>query len=121
MSQFCVSSGFQGLPGWPCEPVTGPSNTSVATSSSFFVSLTVAMPYSKAQFNSAKQLFFEAAVAGAAGTDAANVDIVSVTETSGLGFARRLLEESARGLYVDVETKVLLWFSLGVSLASMSR
>ena len=67
------------------------------------------MPYSKAQFNSAKQMFFKAAVAGAAGTDAANVAIVSVTETS------------RRAGSVDVETKVLLWFSLGVSLVSMSR
>lgn len=75
----------------PCEPVTDLASS--------FVSLTVAMPYSKADFNSAKQFFFKEAVAGAAGTDAANVDIISITET------RR------RAGSVDVETKVLgpLW------------
>jgi len=97
-----VSSGYQGLAGWPCEPVIDLSQGAAPTSSSFFVSLTVAMPYLKAEFNSAKQLFFKSAVAGAAGTDAANVDIVSVTETS------------RRAGSIDVETKVLLLFRLGL-------
>jgi hypothetical protein len=60
-----------------------PGTTS--TSSSF---------YSKANFDQAKQDKYKAAVANAAGTAAANVDIVSITE------ARRRAES------VKVETKV---------------
>ena len=52
------------------------------------------MPYSKAEFDAAKQDAYKAALANAAGTVAANVDILSITEK------RRRVGS------VDVQTKV---------------
>ena len=59
-----------------------------------FVTLTVTMPYTKAQFDQDKQDKYKAAVASAANTDPANVEILSITE------GRR------REGSVQVETKV---------------
>ena len=62
----------------------------------FFVSLSVTLPYTKSAFDTAKQEKYKKAVASAAGTVTANVDIVSISE------ARR------RAGSVKVETKVRL-------------
>ena len=53
------------------------------------------MPYSKAEFVANKQRRYEVAIARAAGTVAANVDIVSITEA-----------ELRRGGIVKVDTKI---------------
>ena len=45
-----------------------------------FVTVTVTMPYTKAQFDQDKQSKYKVAVASAAGTDPANVEILSITE-----------------------------------------
>mmetsp|Transcript_11625 Transcript_11625/g.18525 ORF Transcript_11625/g.18525 Transcript_11625/m.18525 type:complete len:674 (+) Transcript_11625:120-2141(+) len=68
-----------------------------------FVTLTVTMPYSKAEFDSAKQNSFKAAVASAAGTIADNVMILSITEGS------------RRAGSVKVETKILAKDAAGVT------
>lgn len=68
-----------------------------------FVTLTVTMPYSKAEFDSAKQDSYKAAVASAAGTIAANVIILSITEAS------------RRASSVKVETKILAKDAAGVT------
>ena len=60
--------------------------------------MTVSMPYSKTDFDDAKQGKYKAAVAAAASTSAPNVYIVSVTETT----AQR------RAGSIDVETKVFV-------------
>lgn len=52
------------------------------------------MPYSKAEFDPAKQDKYKAAVASAAGTIAANVDILSITE------------ERRRAGSINIETKI---------------
>jgi len=44
------------------------------------ITLTVTLPYTRADFTSAKQTSFKAAMAAAAGTVASNVDILSITE-----------------------------------------
>jgi len=58
------------------------------------VTLTITMPYSKAEFDMAKQDKFMAAVASAAGTTAANVEILAITE------------QRRRAGSVKVETKI---------------
>ena len=63
--------------------------------SQFFVAFAVTMPYSKAEFGADKQGRYEVAIARAAGTVAANVDIVSITEA-----------ELRRGGIVKVDTKI---------------
>ena len=65
----------------------------VPVDSKFFVAFAVAMPYSKAEFVANKQRRYEVAIARAAGTVAANVDIVSITEA-----------ELRRGGIVKVDT-----------------
>ena len=60
-------------------------------------SLTVTTPYTKAEFGTAEQGKYKAAVAAAARTAAANVDILSVTDT----------ESQRRAGSVEVETKVM--------------
>ena len=60
--------------------------------------LTVTTPYTKAEFGTAEQGKYKAAVAAAARTAAANVDILSVTDT----------ESQRRAGSVEVETKVML-------------
>jgi len=82
--------------------VTSASSALVAPPSTTFVTLTVSMPYSKADFDSAKQDKYKAAMAAAAGTSADNVDVVSVTETT----AQR------RAGSIDVETKVIVMLLL---------
>jgi len=59
-----------------------------------FVTMTVTMPYSKAEFDTAKQDKYKEALANTAGTTAANVEILSITE------GRR------RAGSVKVETKI---------------
>jgi len=63
--------------------------------SKHFVVMSVTMPYSKSDFGGPLQAQFRAAVASAASTYPANVEIVSITEK------RRRAEGS-----IDVETKV---------------
>ena len=63
--------------------------------SQFFVAFAVTMPYSKAEFGADKQGRYEVAIARAAGTVAANVDIVSITEAA-----------LRRGGVVKVDTKI---------------
>jgi hypothetical protein len=60
--------------------------------------LTVTMPYNKAEFGAAEQGKYKTAVAAAARSFAANVDIVSVTDTQG----------QRRAGSVEVETKVMI-------------
>ena len=77
-----------------CVAGNGLMTTIVDKDSKFFVTMTVTLPYTKDQFDQTKQDKYKAAVANAADTVAANVEIVKITE------ARR------RAGKVDVETKV---------------
>jgi predicted outer membrane repeat protein len=76
--------------------------------STFVVTFTVTMPYTTSEFDIAKQSKYKAAVASAAGTVAANVDILSITGT------RR------RAGKVDVETKIRSLDAAGVDAVSNS-
>jgi len=58
----------------PAPVVTAPSDTK------FFVTVSVTLPYAKADFDEVKQSKYRTAVAAAAGTSAVNVEIISVTE-----------------------------------------
>ena len=60
----------------------------------FFITLTVIMPYSKVDFDASKQDRYRLAMANAAGTSKANVDIQSITE----------IRRRATG--VSIETKI---------------
>ena len=62
--------------------------------SKHFISLTVTLPYSKPEFDLGMKAWYKAAIAIAAGTSAANVDVLSVTE--------RL----RRAGMIEVETKI---------------
>jgi hypothetical protein len=80
--------------GEACVAGNGLMTATVDKGSKFFLTLTVTLPYTKDQFDQSKQDQYKAAVASAAGTVAANVEIVKITE------ARR------RAGKVAVETKV---------------
>ena len=69
----CADDGFAFSPPPPPPPAV-PKNTT------FFVSVTVTLPYTKAEFDQAKQDKYTAAMAATAGTIAANVVIESITE-----------------------------------------
>ena len=86
----CADDGFAFSPPPPPPPAvpTVPKNTT------FFVSVTVTLPYTKAEFDQAKQDKYTAAMAATAGTIAANVVIESITE------------KRRRAGSVDVKTKV---------------
>ena len=60
----------------------------------FFVTKIVTLPYTKADFDDARQDKYKTAVAAAAGTIAENVDIVTITE------------KRRRAGSIDVETKI---------------
>jgi len=77
-----------------CVAGNGLMTATVDKDSKYFLTLTVTLPYTKDQFDQTKRDKYKAAVANAAGTVAANVEIVKITE------ARR------RAGKVDVETKV---------------
>jgi len=77
-----------------CVAGNGLMTAIVDKDSKFFVTITVTLKYTKDQFDQTKRDKYKAAVANAAGTVAANVEIVKITE------ARR------RAGKVDVETKV---------------
>ena len=81
--------------GGSCVPGNGLMTATVSKASEFFLTLSVTLPYTKDQFDKSKQDKYKTAVANAAGTVAANVEIVKITD------ARR------RAGKVDVETKVL--------------
>jgi hypothetical protein len=68
--------------------------SAVPKNTTFFVSVTVTLPYTKAEFDQAKQDKYTAAMAATAGTIAANVVIESITE------------KRRRAGAVDVKTKV---------------
>ena len=57
-----------------------PSSSAPPCSPTFFVSVTVTLPYTKAEFDQVKQDKYTAAMAATAGTIAANVVIESITE-----------------------------------------
>ena len=80
--------------GGACVAGNGLMTATVDKATNFFLTLTVTLPYTKDQFDQSKQDKYKAAVANAAGTVAANVEIVRITE------ARR------RAGKVAVETKV---------------
>ena len=61
------------------------------------------MPYSKAEFDEAKQHKFKAAVSSAAGAPAENVVLVAIAER------KRRLGSVDVGKTLDVETKVLVY------------
>ena len=86
----CADDGKEFSPPPPPPPAvpTVPKNTT------FFVSVTVTLPYTKAEFDQAKQDKYTAAMAATAGTIAANVVIESITE------------KRRRAGAVDVKTKV---------------
>ena len=67
---------------------TAPANTK------YFVTLTITLPYTTVGFDKSKQDKYMAAIAAAAGTSAANVEILAITE------------KRRRAGTVDVETKV---------------
>ena len=77
--------------------------TEAPADTSFAVTLLVTMPYSKADFDAEKQGKYISAVAAAAATSIANIDIVAVTE------ALRRAES------INVETKILAIDSAGVN------
>ena len=85
----------------------------VDKATNFFLTLTVTLPYTKDQFDQSKQDKYKAAVASAAGTVAANVEIVKITE------ARR------RAGKVAVETKVrhcyTLWSRRAATCSGLAR
>ena len=83
----CADDGFAFSPPPPPPPAV-PKNTT------FFVTVTVTLPYTKAEFDQAKQDKYTAAMAATAGTIAANVVIESITE------------KRRRAGTVDVKTKV---------------
>eukprot|EP00802_Teleaulax_amphioxeia_P015775 Tamp_15874.p1 GENE.Tamp_15874~~Tamp_15874.p1 ORF type:complete len:355 (+),score=48.53 Tamp_15874:1-1065(+) len=92
-------------PAWYATPPTAAPATTpapAATDTQHFVTMTVTMPYSKAEFDTAKQDKYKVAVANAAGTTAANVEILSITD------GRR------RAGSVKVETKIRASDSSGV-------
>ena len=88
-SKDCTFEGGSRVPG------NGLMTATVSKASEFFLTLSVTLPYTKDQFDKSKQDKYKTAVANAAGTVAANVEIVKITD------ARR------RAGKVDVETKVL--------------
>ena len=86
-------------PAWYATPA--PAATSAPADTQHFVTMTVTMPYSKADFDTVKQDKYKVAVSNAAGTTAANVVILSITD------GRR------RAGSVKVETKILASDSTG--------
>ena len=86
---LCVASNPKAV-----ECRAAPTRTTVApkapADTPHFVKLTVTMPYTKAMFDQAKQDKYKTAMASAAGTDPANVDILSVTEERAARAASRL-------------------------------
>ena len=72
----------------------------------FSVGITVKLPYTKAEFDAAKQAAFRAAVASAAGVSATDVVIVSIKET---------LRRSGS---IDVETNIIAADSAGADTVS---
>jgi hypothetical protein len=75
-------------------PAPPPAGTTAPADTKFFVTFTATLPYTKADFTDELQTKYKAAVAKAAGTTAANVEILKITE------ARR------RAGSVEVETKI---------------
>ena len=80
-----------------------PSSTSCTL---FSVGITVKLPYTKAEFDAAKQAAFRAAVASAAGVSTTDVVIVSIKET---------LRRSGS---IDVETNIIAADSAGAGTVS---
>jgi len=74
----------------------------------FTLTFTLTMPYTKSEFDSAKQDKFKASVASAAGTIASNVDILSITE------------ERRRAGGIDIETKICAADEAGMDKMSES-
>jgi hypothetical protein len=98
--------------GEACVAGNGLMTATVDKGSKFFLTLTVTLPYTKDQFDQSKQDKYTAAVASAAGTVAANVEIVKITE------ARR------RAGKVAVETKVrhyTLWSRRAATCSGLAR
>ena len=89
--------------GGSCVPGNGLMTATVSKASTFFLTLSVTLPYTKDQFDKSKQDKYKTAVANAAGTVAANVEIVKITD------ARR------RAGKVNVETKILAADQLGLN------
>ena len=89
--------------GGSCVPGNGLMTATVPKDSKFFLTLSVTLPYTKDQFDKSKQDKYKTAVANAAGTIAANVEIVKITD------ARR------RAGKVNVETKILAADQLGLN------
>jgi hypothetical protein len=77
-------------------------DTSTEADSVHALTLTVTLPYTKADFTTAKQTSFKVAVASAAGTVAGNVDILSITESrrraSSVGVETKIRAPDATGL-----------------------
>merc|ERR1712216_415307 len=88
----------------PTTPTTGTPapNSPASTESTFFVSLTISMPYTESAFTTAVRDKFKVAVARAAGTTSDKVQILTVTA------GRR------RAGGIKVETKILASDSTGV-------
>ena len=84
----------------PTDDLTDPASSAAVAPprTTSFVTLTITMPYTKAEFGAAEQGKYKAAVVAASRTVAANVDIVSVTDTEG----------QRREGSTEVETKVML-------------
>jgi len=89
----------------PTTPTTGTPapNSPASTESTFFVSLTISMPYIESAFTTVVRDKFKVAVARAAGTTSDKVQILTVTA------GRR------RAGGIKVETKILASDSTGVS------
>jgi len=96
-----VPDGFYIIPTGTPPPVV--LIDKVAKDTIHFITLTATMPYSEAEFDSAKQVSYIAAIASAAGTIPDNVLILSIKEGS------------RRAGSVKVETKVLAKDAAGVT------
>lgn len=97
---WTASSPQLQTPSWAnscAQAPTSTTTTAVPKTTKHFVTFIVTMPYSKTEFNKAKQDKYKAAIARAAGTAAENVEILSITE----GIAA-----SRRSASVKVETKI---------------
>ena len=91
----CVDDGptFSAVPGAAVETTPAPVATA-PTETKHFVTFIVTLPYTKTDFDQSKQDKYKAAIAAAAGTSAANVEILVITE------------KRRRAGSVDVQTKV---------------
>lgn len=92
----CQDNGptFSAIATVAVQTTPAPTRATAPVNTKFFVTLTVTLPYTRADFDKSKQDKYMVAIAAAAGTSAANVEILAITE------------KRRRAGSVDVQTKV---------------